>query len=360
MTTITRLGARGRSRKLRPAVVTSVIVLCAAGFTSASERDPSTQAEGGAAQQSEARGLFQEGVAELDLGRYAEALDYFQRAYSLWDSPKILLNIATTLRALGENAKAATAYARYLERAEPGNPRREEVEQALREVSVELARIVWPSQPGLARIWLDDVEISAIAGREVWVEPGEHLLVAERTSGSREARRVTVQAAGVQPIDWAEPLPSRTPVARPAKLEVDAARPEVPPSRPAYSMLRALARADFDLARGGAVGAGGLALEAHEFLRVTGGALIGAQKGAWVGLESAPLAGRVRPVFGTSAPVFFAGAMYPGISGELGLRFAATARLALFARAAVVHFPTVPTGYSKTVFVPSTGLEVGP
>jgi hypothetical protein len=137
------------------------------------------------------------------------------------------------------------------------------------------------------------------------------------------------------------------------------ASPARRPSPSTNSRLRALARADFDLTRGGAVGAGGIAFEAREWLRVTGGAMIGAQKGAWVGLESALIGGRVRPVLGTSLPVFFVGPMYPGVSGELGVRFVATARIALSTRAAVAHFPTVPNGYVKTLFVPSAGLEVG-
>jgi hypothetical protein len=123
--------------------------------------------------------------------------------------------------------------------------------------------------------------------------------------------------------------------------------------------LRALARADFDLTRGGALGAAGIGLEPTEWLRVTSGALIGAQTGAWVGLECAPIGGALRPVLGASAPVFFVGGVYPGISGELGVRLAATARIALFARGAIAHFPIVPNGYVNTLFVPSAGLEVG-
>ena len=333
-------------RKARRALAPSMVVLCAARLALGDEQAPSAREDVSEVERGEARALFHEGVAQLDVGRYAKALDCFERAYVLWDSPKILLNIATTLRALGQNAKAATAYARYLATVESDNPRREEVAQALQEVNVQLGRIVSFNLQGVARLWLDDVEIAAVAGREILVEPGVHTLVAERAGGSWQTRQVTVVAAAVQSVDWSPPLAPRAFRAR---------RVSPPPD----SRLRALARADFDLTRGGAIGAGGIAFEAREWLRVTGGALIGVQKGAWIGLESAPLGGRVRPVLGTSLPVFFVGPMYPGVSGELGVRFVATARIALSTRAAIAHFPTVPSGYVKTVFVPSAGLEVG-
>jgi hypothetical protein len=330
----------------RRVLAPGIVVLCISGAALGDEGPLSPPQEVGEARQGEARALFHEGVAQLDLGRYAEALECFQRAYALWDSPKILLNIATTLRALGRNAEAATAYARYLGTAAPDNPRREEVTQALKEVSVQVGRIVSTHLRGVERLWLDDVEIAAVAGQEAWVEPGRHTLVAERTGGSRQTMRITVGAGGVRSVDWTPPLAPRTPGARPVSPSAD-------------SKLRALARADFDLTRGGAVGAGGIAFEAHQWLRLTGGALVGAQRGAWFGLESAPIGGRVRPVLGTSLPVFFAGPAYPGVSGELGVRFEATARIALFTRAALAHFPTVPSGYVKTLCVPSAGLEVG-
>jgi hypothetical protein len=350
-------GARGLRGRLWWAATTGIVALSPAHHAAASVSAVSPPASTNATEQAEARGLFRKGVAELDAGRYAEALAYFQRAYARWDSPKILLNIATTLRALGENAEAASAYARYLESEEPGSSRREEVERALTEVGAELGRIVWSSHVEVARLWLDEQETTALARRELWVEPGDHLLVVERPDGSRQTRRITVGAAEVENIDWAEPLPVAKPVTPPAKARV--AKPVASPSRSSASKLRALARADFDLVSGGAVGAGGIAFEPHEWLRVTGGALIGMQKGAWVGLESAPIRGRLQPVLGASAPMFFVDTMYPGVSGELGLRFAATARVALVARAAIVHFPSVPRDYSKTLLVPSAGLEVG-
>jgi len=139
------------------------------------EKASSPREEVSEAKRELARGLFREGVALLDAGRYAEALQCFQRAYVSWNSPKILLNIATSLRDLGQNAKAATTYARYLATVEPDNPRREEVARALEEISGDLGRIVSNDLRGATRLWLDDVEIAAVAGREIWVEPGSHV-----------------------------------------------------------------------------------------------------------------------------------------------------------------------------------------
>jgi hypothetical protein len=325
----------------------------------AQEASPSASEAAGEQARAQARVLFKEGLGLLDGAHYAEALERFERAYTLWRNPKILLNLATTRRALGQNASAATAYVRYLETAEPDNARRAEVEDVLRELSARVGRVVCINVEGIERLSLDGVELPGVAGGEFWVEPGNHTLTAERMGHTRESRRLEVAPGEARRVDWSEsPRPTALNAAR-AAVQSDARKAPARRSFTQRSALRILARADFDATTGGAAGAGGIAFEPLDLLRVTGGAVISAHQGAWVGLECSPFHGPVRPVLGTSAPIFFAGRVYAGLSGELGVRFLASARLVPVVRIAIAHFPSVPSGYVSTLFVPSAGLEVG-
>ncbi|HSR97414.1 MAG TPA: tetratricopeptide repeat protein, partial [Kofleriaceae bacterium] len=61
-----------------------------------------------------AQALMTEGVKQLQARAYDQALANFLEAYAKFPSPKILLNIASTLRDMGRLADAANTYQRYL------------------------------------------------------------------------------------------------------------------------------------------------------------------------------------------------------------------------------------------------------
>lgn len=303
-----------------------------------------------------ARASFQKGLGLLDAARYVEALDCFRHAYALWANPKILVNMGTTLRALGQNAEAAAVYTQYLQAADPEDPHKEQVAQAMQELSPLVGRVTFSSLEGIERVSIDGSEVSIKPDQSIWVEIGEHTVVAERRAAPPELRRLNVGPAEVQRIDWGT-VGTGASFARSDETAASGVRGVAAAPREG-STFSALARADIDTVRFGAVGAAGVAIEAAALVRVTAGALIGAQKGAWLGLEVVPFVGRVRPTVGVSAPVFFAGAAYPGVSFEVGARVFTGSRFTPFARAAVAHFPRAPAEYVSTLFVPSAGLEV--
>lgn len=309
--------------------------------------------------QAQARELFQAGLERLDAAQYAEALERFENAYQLWKNPKILLNIATTLRALGQSAKAANAYAKYQTSAEAAPTRAEEISRILQDLDAGLGRLAFFGLRDTDRVSLNGTEVTVQATSELRVEPGEYTLRIERPSSlpvqrhfelhAAERRRIDVPPWVPQPtrnMDSAEPLP-----------ESEAALPRVPSTR-AASRIPILVRADIDVARRGGVGALGLAFSAAEFVRVTGGALVGAQAGAWLGLEFLPMRGHVVPVLGISVPTFLVDGVHPGFSTEVGLRVALGPHIAPFARAALAYFPSAPRDYVPLVFVPAVGMEV--
>ena len=61
-----------------------------------------------------AQALMVEGVKRLQAKSYDQALANFLEAYAKFPSPKILLNIGSTLRDMGRSADAANTYQRYL------------------------------------------------------------------------------------------------------------------------------------------------------------------------------------------------------------------------------------------------------
>jgi hypothetical protein len=323
----------------------------------ASEGEPTEALKG------RARALFQEGNSLLDAGDYRGALRRFEQARTLWDNPKIELNIATTQRALGKNAAAANAYSSYLKRAAPDSPNRAEVERILGALSSTTGRVVLSNPSGIDELTLDGDELSVTAEGELWVEPGEHVLTVKR-------RREVIQhpfrvgAAEVLRIDLrgsrkgTSPMPAPPPAAGPKRTA--ASLPDAKPAGPAADRVLGLtARVDFDPLGGGALAAAGVGIGLTEHFRLTGGALIGATRGGWMGLDYRPWrSGRVQSFVGVAAPAFYVESLYTGVSAHCGLGYQMTQRVVPFVQVAFVHFPEAPLGYVRTVFVPAAGIEV--
>lgn len=347
-----------RPRWRRSAAAQGVVMALATCLTHAASAEPLAVGETEPSERvkAQARSLFQEGNSLLDAGQYVAALERFEQARSLWDNPKIQLNIATTRRALGMNAAAANAYALYLERAPPDSPNRAEAEQILGTLTLKTGRLVLSNLGGVTKVLLDGVELPVTEGREVWVEAGEHLLTAERLEGSATQHAFSVLAAEVLRVELTRPAERpRTATATPTRRAPDEDRPA---SEPSTSRLALSARLDLDPKGRGAVAAAGISVHFTDHLRLTGGALMGARKGGWVGVDYLPWRGDVRPFVGVAAPAFYVDSFYAGVAVQCGLGYRLASRVAPFVHAAVVHFPAAPTGYVKTVFVPAAGIEV--
>jgi hypothetical protein len=72
-----------------------------------------------------------EGVKQLQARAYDQALANFLEAYAKFPSPRILLNVASTLRDMGRLADAANTYQRYLTDPATGSERVAEVKELL-------------------------------------------------------------------------------------------------------------------------------------------------------------------------------------------------------------------------------------
>ncbi|HEX5062655.1 MAG TPA: tetratricopeptide repeat protein [Kofleriaceae bacterium] len=85
-----------------------------------------------------AAALMTEGVRQLQAQGYEQALANFLEAYGKFPSPKILLNIGSTLRDMGRLADAANTYQRYLADPATGPERIAEVKELLVKLDQEL------------------------------------------------------------------------------------------------------------------------------------------------------------------------------------------------------------------------------
>jgi len=134
-----------------------------------------------------AQALMTEGVRRLRAGAYVQALANFLDAYDKVPSPKILLDIASTLHDMGRLADAANTYNRYLTDPDTSAEHVAEVKQLLMKLDGELTILV-------VRVFPRGSEVSIDAGPFVpvgsslltRVRPGIHLVRVRRGDASSE------------------------------------------------------------------------------------------------------------------------------------------------------------------------------
>ncbi len=163
-----------------------------------------------------AQELLTEGNALAREGDFGAALTKFRTAYELYPSPKLLLNIGTSLRHTGRYAEAAETYEAYLAHPDAEPARTREVEGLVDELDQLVGRLeVTVSDPD-ARVSLDGHTLRKL-GRELRVDPGRHTLVAEKAGREPTVRHFSVGPKQLARVDLiiaepGEPPPEPTPV----------------------------------------------------------------------------------------------------------------------------------------------------
>jgi len=89
------------------------------------------RAHGEASPTDEARGRYDRGTRLYLVGEYRRAIDEFKEGYLANADPAFLYNLARCHQRLDERDQAVTFYRRFLA-ADPGTPRRAEVEREIR------------------------------------------------------------------------------------------------------------------------------------------------------------------------------------------------------------------------------------
>lgn len=134
-----------------------------------------------------AQALMVEGVKQLDARAYDQALANFLEAYSKFPSPKILLNVASTLRDMGRLADAANTYQRYLLDPATGAERVGEVKQLLLALDDQLTILTVRVMPRGSDISIDGGPFIAVGSSLLTrVRPGLHLVRIRKDGASSE------------------------------------------------------------------------------------------------------------------------------------------------------------------------------
>jgi len=128
-----------------------------------------------------AAALMSEGVKQLQARHYEQALANFLEAYDKLPSPKILLNIGSTLRDMGRIADAANTYQRYLSDPATGPERVAEVKQLLLDLDAQLTLLTVRVSPKGTEISIDGGPFIAVGTSLVArVRSGLHLVRARK------------------------------------------------------------------------------------------------------------------------------------------------------------------------------------
>jgi hypothetical protein len=198
------------------------------------------------------------------------------------------------------------------------------------------------------------------------VSPGTHQITGERAGAAPVMSTVRIAAQESAMVELraeraeSAPRAASPSVDAPHSAPADARDRIAPPATPAShaGQLGAFVRADVDGKGRGVVFAPGASLGVGDHVEVMASALVGRDKGAWLGGRAFFLRSELKPALLAGVPVFFVDGARPGVHAALGLVFDPTPNVALSLDAGVTHFFSVPAGYDATVFVPSLALQV--
>jgi len=310
----------------------------------------------------EARVHFERGLKHLDAREYERALDEFRAAYELWQNPKILLNVGTVLRELGREAAAANAYARFVRDPSADPARLPEINRLLEELDRRVGRLDIRKADDVTRVLIDGQPLAAWENAAaVRVAPGSHQVTGERRAAAPIVANVRVSAQESISVELRAESPADVRPPPSAKIEQrdETGRAATATMRTSHAgQFGVFVRGDIDGKGRGFVIAPGASFGAGDWVEISAAALIGRDKGAWVGTHVFLSRSELKPTLLFGAPMFFVAGARPGVQGGVGVTWDPSQAISVSAAAAVAHFFAPPPGYDATVFVPSLGLQV--
>lgn len=138
---------------------------------------------------------FEQGVALYNDGDYATALAEFSASYQAAPLPAVLYNIGVAQKALFRYAEAIDTLQRYLAEAQPRAERRAEVERLCTEMEALLAPVTLRVSPADATLVVDGRAAGSAPQRPLRLAAGAHVIEAS-AEGHRPLRREIMVSAG--------------------------------------------------------------------------------------------------------------------------------------------------------------------
>ena len=324
------------------------------------------------AEEDQARGFFKDGVELLQKGSFEQALERFERAYELWKNPKILLNIATTLRELGRLPEAAEAYEQYLRDPGADPARTADVRNALGEIDAKVLRVrIEVLTPG-AIVTIDGVPLQSerqrTTGRIVRALPDEREQTRERLVRLVPGEHsVGASLDGYEP--WSQSVVGAAGERKALRIELEVIAPKAsappPPAHepePDHGLSHGgqwvlLTRADVDGKFRGAVGVVGVGYALGSVVELQLAGLVGRDKGFEPGATFYFTKGAFKPLAYLGVPTFFVDGASPGAHLAVGLQFDPSRNVGVYAQVGAATFLHVPSDREATAFVPSLGVQ---
>jgi len=174
-----------------------------------------------------AQALMTEGVKRLQVQAYDQALANFLEAYNRLPSPKILLDVASTLREMGRLADAANTYQRYLTDPTTGAERVGEVKKLLLSLDERLTVLTVRVQPHGSELSIDAGPFVPVGSSlQTRVRPGPHAIRIRKgaavseldvNSFEGEAKDITATLHDEPPVA----TPTTTPTTAPTSTDRD-------------------------------------------------------------------------------------------------------------------------------------------
>jgi hypothetical protein len=304
----------------------------------------------------DAQSLVLSGVKLLQAHDYLGALAIFKDAYTRFPSPKILLDIGTTLTFLQRNAEAANTYQRYVDAPDADPGKRAEVQAALDKLDVSLGRLAITVTPADAEIQVgDDDWAPAARWHLAHVDPGTFTVRARKSGYQTTGKSGPVAAADHVAVALTlapNPVEVSTTVhaGRPMQDGEDATPVEPTSALGVYAALHA------DFAHSGVAGLVGGNYQATDHVALRVAAILGGNYGVYGGATLALFSGRVRPMFSAGVPVFFSSGTRVGVRGAGGVMIAATHHVSVVIEAGVEHYFDTQMDFAPTLFVPEVGV----
>ncbi|MEI8255280.1 MAG: PEGA domain-containing protein [Deltaproteobacteria bacterium] len=150
----------------------------------------------------QARAIFDDGVHFMEDGRFAEAVDRFERARALRETPAVIFNLAIAQRGLGRYVDAAAGLERYLtvagDRLEAA--RRTEIQTLLGDLRTSIVHARVRVAIEGASVTVDGRAVTAAQlAQPIDLDPGSHSFRATR-EGYRADESIQVLRAG-EPVE---------------------------------------------------------------------------------------------------------------------------------------------------------------
>lgn len=321
--------------------------------------------DGEEGKKSEAKELVRRAFEHVYEGEHALALERFQRAYEVYPSPKILLNIGTTYKKLGRYAESAETYERYLRGPGADQARKDEVERELAEAEAHVARLRIEVNVAGARVLVDGHLVTLADGETVRVDPGAHSVVAEkegyepRTVSLFAVKAKETRAVRLGLVSHREQLQAQARAQAQAFESGQAAAISAIESRRLetgrrFGSMLGMAIAVQEPATSAVVG---LTYGVASRVDVEAAAIVGGDVGVYAGGRFFLNLDRVRLSASGGVPMFFLDGANPGVRGGVGGGLFVGDHFAVTVDLGVEHYFSLPGSLRSTLFVPRISLD---